>query len=45
MTVESKAGVLTVRVDLKVDGKELDWRADYEELNKGEMIELMKVEE
>ncbi len=34
-----------MRVDLKVDGKELDWRADYEELNKGEMIELMKVEE
>ncbi len=32
-------------LDLKVDGEELDWRADCEELNKGEMIELKKVEE
>ncbi len=31
--------------DLKVDGEELDWRADCEELNKGEMVEFKKVEE
>ena len=30
---------------MKVDGEELDWRADCEELNKGEMTELKKVEE
>ena len=29
-------------LDLKVDGEELDWRADCEELNKEEMTELKK---